>query len=211
MRRCPTRPFVTRTQPLPERSPLDAQPVDAGPPDVAPAGCTDAACDDGIDCTLDRCDLTTMTCLHTPRSSLCPAGFVCDLALGCTAGAFAVSTTTLYSANLPSGAITSVGPTGVTMFDVALEPDGTLYGVDSLAGLWTIDTNTGAATRVAMVGEQLNALDAAPDGFLYAAGGPNVYSVDPKTGAQTFLLTYPDGYASSGDVAMMQGMLMATV
>jgi hypothetical protein len=46
-------------------------------------------CDDGIPCTIDTCDNTEHSCIHTPDNSLCPAGDfcqgagVCDAESGC--------------------------------------------------------------------------------------------------------------------------------
>jgi hypothetical protein len=193
--------------PPPDASPDAA--ADVENPDTSRPGCTmNTPCSDGISCTLDRCDPETGMCSHTPDSTLCPVGFVCDPSLGCTAGAYADSPTTLYAANLPSASVAVVGPTAVTMFDIALEPDGTLYGVGSNSALYTIDKVTASAKVVFMLAGQLNALDAAPDGTLYAAGGSTVYTINPSTGAQTFFLAYPAGYTSSGDLAIMPGGVM---
>jgi hypothetical protein len=145
-------------------------------------------------------------------NALCPVGFVCDPSLGCTTGAYADSDSTLYTANLPSGTVGTVGPTAITLFDIALETDGTLYGVGSTGALYTIDRATASTKLVFMLGGPLNALDAAPDGTLYAAGGSTVYTINPSTGAQTFFLAYPAGYTSSGDLAIMPGgVMLATV
>ena len=40
-------------------------------------------CDDGIACTLDACDPDVADCVHTPDSSRCPFGEVCDPDVGC--------------------------------------------------------------------------------------------------------------------------------
>src|SRR5690606_52762 len=39
---------------------------------------SDADCDDGVDCTIDLCDLTTNTCGTTPDDALCDNGVFCD-------------------------------------------------------------------------------------------------------------------------------------
>jgi hypothetical protein len=184
------------------------------------AGCPSPECDDGIACTKDECDIATRTCLHTPQNGLCPVGFVCDLALGCSAGAYASSGATLYTANLPSASIQNVGSTSLTgtgtsidLFDLALAPDGTLYGVDATSVLYTIDTSTGEVTPIPVhpyLGATLNALDAAPDGTLYAAGLNLLYAYDLSSHTLNQLATYPPGLASSGDLASLGGKLFAT-
>jgi len=40
-------------------------------------------CEDGVPCTLDSCDAATGLCTHLPDSTLCGAGFRCDVQLGC--------------------------------------------------------------------------------------------------------------------------------
>ncbi len=43
-------------------------------------GCTgDAECDDGVDCTLDSCDLGTGTCVNSPRNGMCDDGVSCTV------------------------------------------------------------------------------------------------------------------------------------
>jgi hypothetical protein len=188
----------------------DSEPPDVLP-DAPPAPCTsDARCDDGIDCTVDRCDLAVGTCTHEPDNELCSPGFACRPP--CTATSFAVDPSTLYGVDLPSGAVTAIGSTrGTSLVDIALDPHGVLYGVSN--GLYTVDTKTGAPTFVVglSVAVTLNALDFAPDGTLYGAGGNDVYAIDPKTGKVTLVATYPDGYSSSGDLAVIGNRLLATV
>jgi hypothetical protein len=179
----------------------------------APAmGCvtTPRNCDDGIACTHDSCDERSRSCLHQPDDSLCPVGFACDPTSGCVARGFAESDTTFYTVRLPSGAVATVGPTGTALDDIALHPNGTVYGV-SFGALYTVDPATGNTVFVATENANLNALDAAPDGTLYAAGGSTLYTIDPASGALTYVLTYPNNYASSGDLAIVAGTLLATV
>ncbi len=60
---------------------------DAGDTDVeadADGGCTaDGECSDGVACTIDRCDPSSGSCSHTPDSSLCAVGEICDATAGC--------------------------------------------------------------------------------------------------------------------------------
>jgi hypothetical protein len=204
----------------PPDAPSDAAmtpPVDEGPPDAPPMRCTsDAACDDGIACTVDRCDLATGTCTHDADNALCPPGFVCRPP--CVAASFAEDPGSLYGVDLPAGLVSDIGATRAELDDIALEPAGrTLYGVNTASGsLYEVDAKTGAATFVTTIGERgvalgINALDFAPDGTLYGAGGDVVFAIDPKTGRSRQVARYPDGYESSGDLAVIGDHLLATV
>jgi hypothetical protein len=192
-------------------------PFDGGPdgaPDVASetseTGCTsDAQCSDGVECTIDRCDLATGTCSHDPDDGRCPPGFRCLPPAGCVATSFANSEDFMYGVTLPSGTIASIGPTAQTFDDIALRHDGTLYAVSTTA-LYRIDIVSEKATLVANLAEYLNALDFGPDGTLYGAGpdSPDVYTVDPHTGGLTTIASLPDGYSSSGDLAVVGNALL---
>jgi hypothetical protein len=192
----------------------DVQPVDVALPDTAPPPCTaDSECDDGVACTDDHCDLMTGMCTHTPDNALCPSGFACQPP--CVAASFAENSDSLYGVALPAGVVSTVGSTsGVTLDDIALDAHGTLYGVGG-AGLYTVDTKTGAPTFVTAVSIplSLNALDFGPDGTLYAAasGSAAVYTVDPKSGEMKQVASYPAPYTSSGDLAIIGTELLATV
>jgi hypothetical protein len=130
-----------------------------------------------------------------------------------TPACVAVSPYELYGFELPSGAVAPIGPTLDPLFDIARLPDGTLYGIDQVGTLVTIDVATGNETADILVQAMgsLNALGAGPDGTLYGADTSGVlYTVDPQTGAAAEVLAYPDGLASSGDVAVLGGVLYAT-
>jgi outer membrane protein assembly factor BamB len=131
--------------------------------------------------------------------------------LGCTAGAYAVSPSALYTADLPSGTIQTVGSTSIEMFDIALAPSGILYGVDGVSNLYVLDATTASARMIAPLGLTVNGLEAAPDGTLYGAGiSGELYAVDPTTGKLTPLVPYPPGYGPSGDLASVEGTLFGT-
>ncbi|SDG23081.1 DUF7507 domain-containing protein [Klenkia brasiliensis] len=92
--------------------------------------------------------------------------------------------------------------------DVAVLPDGTLYGVDLDNGsdtLYRIDLATGAETATVPIsgppGRMYNALTAAPDGSLLlgAYADDEVLRLDPATGATTPAATLPAGWTSAGD------------
>jgi hypothetical protein len=148
---------------------------------------------------------------------LCPVSFFCDPTLGCTAGAYANGQGTLYATELPSGLTRSVGSTSfngtpVDLFDIALAPDGTLYGIDPVSVLYTIEPSTGDLTAFHLNNDaNLNALDAAPDGTLYAAAATEVFTIDLSTHTLKPFASYPTGLASSGDLAILGGQLFATV
>jgi hypothetical protein len=180
----------------------DATRADAG---VEDGGLEDAVLEDGeLDAGLPDAPEDDAACS-------CPVGFVCDPALGCTAGAYAVSPSALYTADLPSGTIQTVGSTSIEMFDIALAANGVLYGIDGVSNLYVLDTATASATMIASLGQTMNGLEAAPDGTLYAAGIVGMlYAVEPTTGKQTPLVTYPAGYGPSGDLAIVQGTVFGT-
>ena len=65
----------------PPSSPPASPPLPSSPLPPPLPGC--ANCDDGIACTIDRCDASTGTCLHTPDDSRCGQNWVCDIQHGC--------------------------------------------------------------------------------------------------------------------------------
>jgi hypothetical protein len=181
-------------------------------PDVVPMGCTsDSECDDGIDCTIDRCDLASQTCTHDPDDGRCTPGFRCEPPVGCVATSFAVSSELLYGVELPGGSVASLGVTAGTFQDIALRADGTLYAVTKTE-LLRVDIKSGNASLIAMLPENLNALDFGPDGTLYASGSSSsgVFTVDPDDGKLTRVGSLPHGYTSSGDLAVIGGTLFLT-
>jgi hypothetical protein len=185
--------------------PPDAGPPDMGAPDVPKHGCTtDAECSDV--CTIGKCDLATGTCSGRPRR--CEPGFTCVEPVGCIATSLAVTESTLYGVALPVVSIAEVGPTTMTFDDIALRADGALFAVTS-GGLYTVDVEGGSATFIGSLDESLNALDFGKDGTLYGAGPctPSVFTVDPKTAKLARIATLPDGFGSSGDLAVVGGTL----
>jgi hypothetical protein len=202
-------------RPLPVDVVRDLGVPDRGPPDVkpdVPSGCTsDAECDDGIACTLDRCDLATGVCSHSPVDTSCAPGFACFPGTGCGLGSFANDFTTVYSVVLPAGTVAAIGATGPKFYDVALHPNGTLYAITEGA-LYTIDTSTAHATMVAPVDRELDGLDFGGDGTLYAAAPAttDVYTMDTVSGALTVIANLPEPYSCSGDVAVLGTTLFVT-
>lgn len=109
---------------------------------------------------------------------------------------YVVSNGTLYGFDVDSGEAGSIGPThadGVLVFDMALAPDGQLYGIGTSAGipgLYVFDTLTGLATAIGpLVGlgssEMATALAFDGSGQLWLAAGTTLYRVETATAAAT--------------------------
>ncbi|GHE07515.1 hypothetical protein [Klenkia taihuensis] len=108
----------------------------------------------------------------------------------------------------PTGRLRASVPAQRPYGDVAVLPDGTLFGVDLDTGadtLYRVDLGTGAETASVPItgppGLTYDALSGAPDGdlLLGAHQDDRVLEVDPATGATTLFATLPPGYGSAGD------------
>ena len=109
--------------------------------------------------------------------------------------------------DVQSGAVTVVGPSGVSLTDIAFDPAGNLWGV-SFTGLYRLNRDTGAATLVGVTGiPDGNALVFGADGTLYAAGASTtaLFTINPATGAGTSIGDI--GFRSAGDLAFAGGEL----
>ncbi len=171
------------------------------------------SCDDGIACTADACAEPKGECSSKPDDALCPVSHKCDPAEGgCTALAYAHSVSHLYEVRLPSGKTTSVGAMGSTsVTDIALAADGTLYAL-TYNSLLTVDKQTAKLSPVIGVKGVMDAvgMDAGPDGLLYLAASSAVLRLDPSVGAVTKVASFPPGTSASGDLAFLDGRLLAT-
>lgn len=172
------------------------------------------ACNDGVECTVDTCDPLLDACLPSPDDTLCPLSFRCDPLMGCRARTLANWGGRLLEVDLPSGESRVRASTGgVELTDVALHPDGTLYGltVDALVEV----TYTTGATRVVVPlrgpAVRFDGLDVGPDGALYASGGNGLFRVDPTSGEVVRIASLPRGTVSAGDVAFFDGRVFVTV
>ena len=178
--------------------------------DIGPevdANCGD--CDDTVACTRDTCNMESGKCTHRPDDSLCPRGEHCD-GLGCKTFAYAIDQTYLYEVELPSGAARRIGET-TFLSDVALSESGILYGLGPPAAIGTIDRITAKWTQTGLLGiPTYNALDVAPDGSIYAGAGNDLVRVDTTMNGVTQVANYPNGFSSSGDIAVVEGRLLAT-
>ncbi len=103
-----------------------------------------------------------------------------------------VSGTGLITIDTSTGAGTLVGSgNAIQVPDLAFDASGTLYGwyEPHADDLLTIDTSTGASTDVGDAGISTlqTGLAVAPDGTIYVKTDYNVYSVNPTTGATSFV------------------------
>jgi len=111
------------------------------------------------------------------------------------------SPASLYLVDVASGTVVKVGDYGQVgdMFDIALAPDGTMYGLASSGSeLVSIDRWTGATTDIGSTNATLNGLTVMPNGKMYGSGGTDLFAVNPHSGAATKIGS--TGYASSGDL-----------
>lgn len=172
-------------------------------------------CADSVGCTFDHCDEDANACAFDPDVSLCPISHRCDVVRGCVARALAHDgSRTLMEIDLPEGTVHTLATLPVSLTDIALSPDGTLYGAIigplGVGALDVVDYTAGTATHVVDVPGRFVALDVAPDGRFYGASNDDVYLIDVSTGTATVVASFPLGYESSGDVAFVEGELLAT-
>ncbi len=96
------------------------------------------------------------------------------------------------------GSVNYIGNMGRTMFDIAIDSTGTLWGIDS-SNLYTIDSSNGSTTLIGSMGAFANALVFSTDGILYAAGGSSLFTIDTLSGLAS--LIGGTGFGSGGDLA----------
>ena len=112
-----------------------------------------------------------------------------------------------------NGATTVIGYSGHTFYDIAITPNGTLYGIMGNGEFYNINTSTASSTYIgtANVSGEIRGLVSDSDGTLYALTYyGNLYTIDATTGAATYVgnlgnyycddILYHDGdiYALSG-------------
>jgi len=100
--------------------------------------------------------------------------------------------------NLMNGDFTEISDLGATLYnDIAYAPDGTLFGIaNNGSSLVTFDSTNGAVTTVASLdvpGLESIAFDPS-DGVLFGAAQNGLYTIDPTTGASTFIGSFGDPY-----------------
>lgn len=100
---------------------------------------------------------------------------------------------------------TVLGECGPTMYDIALNTGGDLFGVDG-GTLFSVSTSNGAATMLGSLGAFINGLVFGPDGTLYGSGGSNLYKINTNSG-QASLIGSMGATQSAGDLAFFKGQL----
>lgn len=122
----------------------------------------------------------------------------------------------LFSLDCATGSGAKIGPHGaVGLTDIAFVGCDGMYGI-TFSDFYKIDINTGAATLVGPIGgafPQVNALEVAKDGTVYAAtSGGQFLTINTTTGAGTLVGNYGAGIVSAGDLAFdSNGILYASV
>ncbi len=99
--------------------------------------------------------------------------------------------------NLMNGSFTQISDLGSTLYnDIAYAPDGTLFGIaNNGSSLVTFDSNNGTVSTVAALDVPgLESIAYAPDGTLFGAAQNGLYTIDPTTGASTFIGSFGDPY-----------------
>lgn len=108
--------------------------------------------------------------------------------------------------DVTTGAVTLVGDMGRTMWDIAFDPLGNLFGLADGTALYRINRSTAAATFVGNLGTTLNSLTFSPSGTLYGAAS-QLYSINTSSGVATLVGSGGQAYNSSGDLAFVGGQL----
>lgn len=148
---------------------------------------------------------------HLPRA-LYVCALICSLSL---IGRAAVASPIIWisdsggqlgTVDTDTGTVTVIGSMGHTMFDIAFDDSGNLYGITSNQ-LFSIDTTTAAATVIGNHNTGSNALVFGPGNILYAADD-RLFTIDTITGAATVLGNGGDAYIASGDLAFIGGDLL---
>jgi hypothetical protein len=183
-----------------------------GAPGSDARGCapgSPVACDDGVACTVDACDEVSAACGSMADTSLCPISHRCDPVRGCVARALAHDASFLYEIDLPSGDLNLLASLPVPLTDLALHPDGRLFGPAS-GSLYVVDYEAGTAAPVVDVPGTFNALDFSPAGALYGAVDDRVVEIDIARGTVRTAARFPPMLTTSGDIAFVSGRLFAT-
>jgi len=123
----------------------------------------------------------------------------------------------LYSINAATGAATEIGPTGIPVGTVMGMSAGsnTLY-VTTNNSLYALNTTNGSATFIGSTTEGESGFGALVSvggtlyGGAYGASTPDIYTVDPQSGAATFVAASPSTPSSTG-VAGFWGLAPVSV
>jgi hypothetical protein len=116
--------------------------------------------------------------------------------------------------DLSTGAVTSIGNSGVALTDIAISPTtGQIFG-ETFSELYSIDAGTGAATPIGPFqnSTDMNGLTFDGNGTLYGSAGSDLYIINPTNGLATKVGSSGlSGWASAGDLAFLHGALYETV
>jgi hypothetical protein len=99
--------------------------------------------------------------------------------------------------NLMNGTFTEIASLGSTLYnDIAYAPDGSLFGIaNNGSSLMTFDKTDGTVTTVASLNVPgLESIAYAPDGTLFGAAQNGLYTIDPTTGASSFVGSFCNPY-----------------
>lgn len=118
-----------------------------------------------------------------------------------------INDTKLYLIDLDNCSSKVIGNTPKIMYDLAMSPDGQLYGISSSRELYLLDSKNGSGVLIASYNSIIiNALVYGFDGFLYAANTfGDIYKINPTNGSSTLLGNC--GYPSGGDLTFYEGTL----
>ena len=111
----------------------------------------------------------------------------------------------LGTVDVATGNVNVIGDMGVTMTDIAFDPDGDLWGI-TFTSLYKIDKTTAASTLIGNLGTSALSLVFNSSGILYTANS-SLYTIDTTTGTASLVGNGGDSYLSSGDLAFVGGEL----
>ncbi|HEY3447491.1 MAG TPA: MopE-related protein [Myxococcales bacterium] len=161
------------------------------------------SCEDGVDNDCNgRTDCADAAC-STALACCTPNTGTVDMTI------WAHSSSTLFQVDPATFATTAVGNFGIEdMTDLAVTPDGILYGV-SFTALYRVDKATGKASYIApLTGTANNGLTFLPDGTLLASDSAGtVKRINPSNGTVTDIGSFGNGLSSSGDLVAVQGVM----
>ena len=119
------------------------------------------------------------------------------------------SSSALSSYDQATGTLTSIGSMGFSLYDIAIDEWGQLWGIGG-STLYQVDSSTGLASSYMALSGGGNGLAVLADGTLIITNGSTLSEVDWSTGTLTTLATLSSGF-SSGDLVEWDGSLYWTV
>jgi hypothetical protein len=137
-----------------------------------------------------------------------------DVSCGNCARLLVVDFSNFYELKVPEGTLKPLGKLDRIYGDVAFSNDKqTIYGSDT-GQIRTVSPELGTWESTFLVPitnpRDLVGLEVGPDGILYGAQDTIVVRIDPHTGIETPLATFPTGYVASGDLGFANGRMFAS-